>query len=47
MQRLAFLSFLGVLLLLLAFTAHETKKPASACSITGKSLALKTDVVRH
>jgi hypothetical protein len=27
MQRLALFSFLGVVLLLLAFTAHETKKP--------------------
>jgi hypothetical protein len=39
MQRLALFSFLGVIVLLLAFTAHETKKPdlsARTCNVKGR-----------
>ncbi|MDO6429729.1 hypothetical protein Q4E93_03995 [Flavitalea sp. BT771] len=39
MQRLAILSFVGVLLLLFAFTARETKKPAPVCKVAGQSIA--------
>jgi len=41
MQRLAILSFVGVLLLLFAFTASETKKPAPVCKVAGYSNTLK------
>jgi hypothetical protein len=37
MQRLAIFSFVGVLLLLFAFTASEIKKPAPVCKVAGWS----------
>ncbi|HVW62626.1 MAG TPA: hypothetical protein VHC48_21395 [Puia sp.] len=41
MQRLAIFSFIGVVLLLVAFTASETKKPASVCKVAGQSNTFK------
>jgi hypothetical protein len=47
MQRLALVSFIGVVLLLFAFTAHETKKPASVCKEAGQSMQLKAVALRY
>jgi len=48
MQRLAIFSFIGVLLLLFAFTASETKKPAPVCKVAGQSLStLKAQEARY
>ena len=44
MQRLAILSFVGVLLLLFAFTARETKKPAPVYKVAGQSIAFTLSV---
>jgi hypothetical protein len=47
MQRLAILSFVGVLLLLFAFTARETKKPAPVCKVAGQSIAFTAPAGVH
>ena len=47
MQRLAIFSFIGVLALLFAFTASETKKPATVCKVAGQSNTLKVQDVRY
>jgi signal peptidase I len=44
MQRLAILSFVGVLLLLFAFTARESKKPAPVYKVAGQSIAFTLSV---
>ncbi|MBN9381573.1 MAG: hypothetical protein J0H74_12450 [Chitinophagaceae bacterium] len=42
MQRLAIFSFIGVILLLFAFTASEIKKPAPVCKVAGQLNSIKT-----
>jgi len=47
MQRLAIFSFIGVVLLLFAFTASETKKPAPVCKVAGGMNIVKATGARY